>query len=428
MNKHVTFAAFRVPASVSKLVLAILVVPGLAIIAYWWLKPTSEQLYRRGLMAVKTADWSTVADCANRLQRSTQFESHANLLKGFELQSRGRSKEALLAFSKANVHTETREEAYHQAGAVCYQNKQYHECLPLFRQVLQWNPERLDTHQLLAAAYYDIGAMEQAINSLNEVIRISPQDYRPHYMQATILQDFERFGDAALAYEKAARLAPSGTTVADEILAGWGDCLVRLRRYQEALDAMQAGRSWPDILARRAQANFSLRRYNEAIALAEQTLVDSPLHPEAVIVAAQVYERTGELDRSISLLQQTVEKHPYDLRLHHRLADVLGSAGRPDEALNHRNRAGELAKLRAEFAEAHQAAIRETSNAELRLQLGTLAEKLGETEIARNWYQAALGMSPGNKQIQQQWQQFQSQHPLAPKAKQYSPVPQPSEF
>lgn len=407
-----------------------LVVAGLAllIIVIWWLTPTHQQVFQRGLIAVESGDWDVVADCSKRLAGNSHYRAHASLLKGFELHSRGRPEEALLVFREANTHPDTREESYHQAGVVCYELKQYSDCIRLFRQVLQWKPERLETHRLLAATYYDIGAMEQAIHSLNDVIRLSPTDFRPHYMQATILQDFERFADSAIAFEQAARLVPKGTTVADEILAGWGDCLVRLRRYQEALNAMETARSWPDILARRAQACFSLRRFEAAKKLAEQVLVEVPLHPEAVIVAAQVYEQAGEFERSINLLQETLRKHPHDLRLDHRLADVLGSAGRAADALFHRNRAGEIAKLRAAFSEAHQAAIRDVTNAELRLQLGELAEKLGETDIARNWYQAALGMSPGNLQIQQQWQQFQARYPPAYRSEPAAPGPQLSEF
>ena len=402
---------------------------GLLAVRFWWLAPDDQHVFQQGLNAVESSDWNVVADCSRRLSRDSRYNAHASLLKGFELHALGRPKEALLVFSKANAHPDTREEAYHQAGVVCYEMKQYNDCIRLFRQVLQWNPVRLESHRLLAATYYDIGAMEQAIHSLNDVIRLSPDDFRPHYMQATILQDFERFADSAIAFEQAARLAPKGTAVEDEILAGWGDCLVRLRRFQEALNAMETARPWPDILARRAQACFSLRRFEEAKKLAEQALSEAPLHPEAVIAAAQVYELTGETDRSLNLLQASLRKHPDDLRLHHRLADVLGSAGRAEDARVHRNRAGEIAELRAAFSEAHQDAIRDVTNAELRLQLGVLAEKLGETDIARNWYQAALGMSPGDFNIQQQVQQFHARYPQSPQPVPVAGMPQQqSEF
>lgn len=396
--------------------------------AFWWFTPTNQQLFEQGLTAVQSGDWEVVNDCAERLKSKSDFTAHGSLLKGFELQARGRFREALFVFSEANSHPDTREDAYHQAGHVCYQLKQYRDCIGLFSQVLQWNPDRLETHRLLAATYYDIGAMEEAINSLNHVIRLSPQDFRPHYMQATILQDFERFGDSATAFEQAARLVTPNTTVADEILAGWGDCLVRLRRFQEALDAMTAARPWPDILARRAQAHFSLRKFDEARKLAEQALLEAPNHPEAVIVAAQLYEQSSEFERGITLLEEALKQYPMDLRLHNRMADIQGSAGRTEEALIHRNRAGEIAELRAAFSEAHQAAIRDVSNAELRLRLAEIAEKLGETDIAGNWYQAALGMSPGNTQIRQQWQRFQSTYLRNSQVEPASQFQPPAEF
>ncbi|MFM7056562.1 MAG: hypothetical protein ACKO2P_06530, partial [Planctomycetota bacterium] len=72
---------------------------------------------------------------------------------------------------------------------------------------------------------------------------------------------------------------------------------------------------------------------------------------------------------------------------------------------------GEIAELRAAFSKLHQAAVRDLTDAGLRLQLAETADKLGQPQMAAAWYAAALGMAPGDMRIQDQWQRFLSRHP-----------------
>jgi tetratricopeptide (TPR) repeat protein len=281
----------------------------------------------------------------------------------------------------------------------------------LLRQVLEWNPDRTESHRLLASAWYDLGAMEQAIVSLDQVIRLEPNDFRPHYMKATILRDFERFEDASIAFKEAVDRAPAGKPVADEIRSAWGDCLIRLRRYDDALKVLEPAGEWPEVLAWRSQACFSLRRFDDAQRLADQALSKEPLQPEALLVAAMTRERSGDARAAIQMLKDGLKKSPNELRYHHRLADFYGAVGDVEAATLHRNRAGEIAELRSKFSAAHQAMVRDTGTAAKRLELARLAEALGETEMARSWFFAALSLAPEDTEIKTAWQQFQDAHP-----------------
>jgi|JI6StandDraft_1071083.scaffolds.fasta_scaffold05132_2 tetratricopeptide (TPR) repeat protein len=378
---------------------------------YFWGQTDPNVIYLEGRKAAELGQWAAVLENSDELGNFPDFASHEALLRAFVLKSRDQMADALVEFSKAQSHPATREESYFQGGSICYQLGQYVDCIRLFRQVLVWNPEHLEAHQLLAAAYYDIGAMGMAVDSLANVIRLQPEDFRPHYMQGTIYLEAERFADAQEAFEIAARLAPLDSTVADEVRAEWGKCLIRLRRYEDALHAMEPARPWPDILTHRAQACFSLRQFAEAKRFAQEALALSPLNPEAAIISAQIHEREGDAESGISLLQKCLANHPMDLTLHQKLGELLAGTGRVDESLVHRTRAGEIADLRQQFSLAHQNAATDASNPDLRLKLADLAEKLGETELAHGWYLAAIGMSPNDEQIQERWKQFQARNP-----------------
>ena len=197
----------------------------------------------------------------------------------------------------------------------------------------------------------------------------------------------------------------------DEILAGWGACLVRLRRHEEALEVLKPAGNWPDVETQRAVALFELRRPVEALEAAESALRKQPLHPEAATVAARCYELRGEADRGIEVLQAAAAEHPYELEIHLRLADMLSANGQPKAGLEHRRIAAEISEYRRDFSHKQQALVHDDNDAQLRFEIAELAEKLGKIEIARSWLRAAAGMSTATDDIRSYWQQFQERFP-----------------
>ena len=374
-------------------------------------RQSPADLYRSGRAAVLKADWKSATAAADQLQSLPAWKAHAGLLRGFVARGRGQLREALLLFSAANHNPKTRTEAYFQAGSICYQLQQYSQATLLLRQVLEWQPDHPDALRLLAASWYDIGAMEKAIQTLREVSRIAPADCRPIYMQATILRDFERFEDAALAFVEAAEKAPANSTVAREIHAEWGDCLIQLRRWEQALAVLQKAGDWPDVLALRAQAMFSLRRFDEASALANQALTHDPTQPDAALVAAAASERRNQIDNGLQLLNRCLQKHPFDLRLHNRTAELLAAVNRTAEAEQFRRQAAEIARLRAQLSSTQQELVRDSSNVEKRLEIAAVAEQLGELKTAEQWLRAAVGMAPELPAANAALQQFLQKHP-----------------
>ena len=385
-------------------------VVGATLLFLWSRSVDYPKVFQEGLAACEAQNWLRAGECSERLSMNPQFQPHAFLLRGLQQKSEKRYAIAFQTFSKANDHPDTREYAYHEAATMLYEGGQFSQVILMCQQVLQWYSDRTATHRLLAAAYYDIGAMEQAITTLQQVIQREPSDYRPHYMQATILHDFERFEDASAAYDAAAQLVPKDSLANDEVLAGWGECLVRLRKFEQALSVMKLAADWPAVEAQRAVALFSLRQTEAALAAAESALKAMPLHPEAAIIAAQCYELSGESKRSIELLDQVLELHPNELQVHLKLAEILSATGAQDEALAHREAAGRISDLRRRFSHKQQELVRNDDNAALRAEVAAIAEQLGKFKLARTWLRAAAGMASSTPEIQSQWQQFQIRH------------------
>jgi tetratricopeptide (TPR) repeat protein len=401
------------PGGVWLAVVALVTIGTIAGSVFWPRPIDLAERFQTGLEAVQRGDWKTVRLCTHRLLQDNEHQAHAALLQAYEQRALGQSEEAFLTFSKATSDPDTRELAYHEAAALLYEAGQFSQTILMCRQVLEWNSARTDSQRLLAAAYYDIGAMVSAISTLKVVAGQQPDDHRPHYMEASILHDFERFEDAALAYEEAAKRVPQDSPAIDEILVGWGECLVRLRRHAEALDAMEPASRGPEVDAQRAVALFALRQTDAAQEAAESALTRRPHLPEAVAVAAQCYEHKGDVDRGIDLLRDAAELHPHELELHLRLADMLGANGQVAAALEHRSMAATISEYRRDFSHKQQALVHNDDDANLRFEIAQLAEQLGKIEIARSWLRAAVGMASATDEIRSYRQNFQERHPPA---------------
>ena len=229
-------------------------------------------------------------------------------------------------------------------------------------------------------------------------------------MQGCILQDYEQFQQAAAVFEEAANLADEGTEEDAEIRVSWSECLLRLGRYAEALDALQPAGDSANVLLCRAEAHYYLRQFDKARELVETVLPLKPDDVDVITVAVRVFEQARDYDRGIDLVQAALEREPMNIRLLSSAADVYGAAGQLDDAQQFREKAAATGRLQHRFSQLHQEAIKDVNNALLRLELGQLAEQLGKLQIAQTWYEAAFGMAPDNQEVQNEWERFQKAH------------------
>lgn len=370
-----------------------------------------NEVYQQGLKAARLGNVRRLQECRETLAASQDFFPHSQILLGFEHRSHGRFDEALVSFSKGQKDIATREVSFLQAGLICYELKEYREAIQLLGKVVKWNPDDLMAHRMLAAAFYDIGAMNQSLDEIAAVIRLAPEDYRPHYMKAEILKDYEQFQVAASAFEAGAELAPSGSEGEHDVRTGWSECLLRLGRHEEALAALQPLQLSPVVAVRRAEAYYFLRKYEISRRLLEPVLPDRIFDVDAVTLAVRLYEQEENYSAGMRLIQEALDVQPKNVRLLSSAADVFGAGGQREQATEFRELAAELAELQQEFSELHQAAVQDLDDAGLRVRLAEIAVRLGKPKIARTWLEAAVGMEPQNEEVQNSWRQFRENHP-----------------
>ena len=381
-----------------------------------------KQRFEQAVEAARSEDWTTVTTITRELATRPEFESHTALLLGLRLAADGDFETALRSFKRATDNPETELPALVGAGRTLYVLQRYREAIAVLQKAVLLDTAHDEAHRFLASAYYDIGAMDDAQKVLDAIIRFAPDDFRAYRFQAMILHDFELYDEALIQWNAAIDRATLDPKFLAYCQLRKGECLIRLRRYDEACvtlaevrldstgsaaDGLPAADFAGQVFAARAEACLAIRRFDESSRFAAESLSLSPGNVAATLTAVRLAEEQQRNEEAILLLKTAIERHPREAQLFARMADILASIGQTEQANVARSRSAELMALQTRFADLHQQAIAHPDDVTVRLRLAETAESLGRAAIAGMWYQAASGLAPQDAAVQQAFQQFQ---------------------
>lgn len=270
-------------------------------------------------------------------------------------------------------------------------------------EVLQVDAKHTDTHRSLAMIYYDRGAIDHAVQHLNEVARLAPADARPYRLLGLIHKDYERYGEAATFYRQALarKLIPA---TLQEVSIEFAETLIKTRSYQAALDALQKATSTTDVQVLKAQCLIGLGESATAAKILDDVLAQHPEHFSGLNERAGIYLEQQQNESAIKMLQHAVELKPTDYLANFRLAQSLRAAGKSEEADEAAERAADIKTKREQFSKLHQDATAKPQDAQVRIELGDLAAELDMPDLSITWYKAAVGLDPQNAPAQQKLQ------------------------
>ena len=333
------------------------------------------------------------------MESAEEYRPHRALLQGMRQLRSGQVEQAAAAFEAASRHPDTRAWAYTATGEALYRMRRLSEACRVLQIALTFDPDQIEAHRWLSAAYYDLGAMDLALKHLQRVGELDPDDARAPRMRGLILKDYELYSRAANEYEAALKRRPQ-KELEEAIRRELAHCLVELRRYDEALAHLDRCRPTPDVLVLRAKARLGLGAADQAEALVRQALQSEPDNREALILAATLALQEGRTGEALETLQRACRKYPRDYLIRLKLAQAHQAAGNDAEAAEHMREMERLRDLRARFTELHQQALNDTTDADLRFRLGRLAVQLGKRDLARSWFTMALSLDPSHRRAQ----------------------------
>lgn len=188
------------------------------------------------------------------------------------------------------------------------------EAEKLYRRVLG---TRADANVLnnLADALASQGRGDEAIESLQQALRLNPEFVEARYNLGSMLQECGRLEEAATAYRNALKIRPELVEARNNL----GNVLASLGRPQEAVE-----------------------EYRRAIAT-------RPSYAEAHANLGAALHRLGQIDKAIGCYRQSLKFNDQQPLVHHQFGIALREAGQLDEAVAVVRR---VVTLRPDYAEA----------------------------------------------------------------------------
>ncbi|MFT6093995.1 MAG: tetratricopeptide (TPR) repeat protein [Pseudohongiellaceae bacterium] len=259
-----------------------------------------------------------------------------------------------------------------------YQNGQYNEAEKLSVLITQQFPEHQFAWKVLGAVFRQTGRKPEAINAIQKVMQLSPQDAQTHSSLGNMLRELGRFEEAQLSCKQAIALKPDFAEAHNNL----GAALQGLGRLEEAQASYRQAIALNSNFAE-AHSNLGgtlreLGRLEEAELSCRQAVAlesDSALaHCDLGIMLREL----GRLEEAQASYRQAIALKPDFAEAHNSLGGTLRELGRLEEAqLSYR----QAIALKSDFALAH-------SN------LGVTLKDLGRLEEAGASCRQAIALQP----------------------------------
>jgi len=278
---------------------------------------------------------------------------------------------------------------------IAYRTRRYREAERDLVAVLAADPDAVDAHRLLAAMYYDAGAIPQAIRHLEETARLAPSDPRPVRLLGLIHADYERYDDAVARYVESLARGPDQPD-REVVLREMAACEIKLRRHREALATLdRLAEPTPAAEVLRAECLLAIGDRAAARRIVDRVRAADPDDLEALVLDGTILLEDGDAAAAVTPLARAVAAHPHEYLARFRLAQACDGAGREGDAAREYAEAERIRKTRKEFSELHQAAWDAPGDAAVRRRLAAVAASLGRPDREAVWLDAARAIDAG---------------------------------
>src|SRR5574338_745997 len=187
------------------------------------------------------------------------------------------------------------------------------------KNILKTYPKSIDTYRLLGKAYLESQRYTQALDILQRVLSVIPDDFISQIGMSIIREDEANLDQAIWHMERAYEVQPFNPAVQDE-----------LRRLYGRRDGVQP----PKIrLTRGALVRMYTRGelYPQAIAETRAALAEDPQRYDLRVLLARLYYQTGQKNDAAEVCSELLAKLPYCYEANRLLAEILPTTSRADE-------------------------------------------------------------------------------------------------
>ena len=368
---------------------------GLAFCLFSFVRRPLEDEFVIGQAALARGEWAVVSRQIELLRQRSDQADQIHLLRGGLLLRTGDARGAIAELVRVRSNGTLRDQALLLLCEAFYQLKQWIDATAVAKELLRLHPDHVEAHRWLGAAYFDLGAMDQAELHLKQLARLAPSDYTPHQLLGVIHKDYERFKEAIADFQQALERNPP-TAIAVEIRLELAKALIQQNQFDTALQTLDF--PWPtnDIELRvvRIECLWTMNHRDEAKRELNTVFMAAPDDPQVLWIAARIAlddNRTGD---ALRWLQQVVTADPSNHQALYEISLAFRRLGKDKEAQEFLDRRNVAHTLFERLVDLNQKAIAEPNNATLREELASVCDQLGKKELAAVWRDAAAALRP----------------------------------
>lgn len=386
-----------------------LIVGAVFAIGYWWRLRHPESCYQRGREALNIRDDDTVNLEADRLVQTPGYEAKGHLLKGLLLVRAGKPTQALQELEKANSES-TNIDAGAAVAQCLYKLGRFVEAIDVAHATLERDSHRTDARRWLAAAFYDLGAISDAVFELKQISSEAASDPRPARLLGLIAKDSEQYKDAIEYYRESLKRDPRQFD-RETILVELAESQVKLSLFEEALTTLEQCQRSATVLTWQAEAKRGLGQFDEAESLLrDATALDSRYFPARLELGKLLLDQQ-RIDEALKELKSAANLQQMNRIVHLQLSQALRQSGQNEQADAELTRMEQIKAIEREFTDLHDSAAQHPGDLEIRLRLGELAGQLQKPELAKMWLRAAQSIAPADPRVRAALNSANSVHP-----------------
>jgi tetratricopeptide (TPR) repeat protein len=229
--------------------------------------------------------------------------AHNNL--GAVLRAAGQPAEAAQSFRRALALRPDFVDAHVNLGVVLAELQRNEEALAQFQTALRYDPQSTNARNNLAAALFRLGRADDAMAEYRAVLRQGGVA-EAHYGLALVLRDQSRVAEAIEHLQEAIRLDPKHAAAQKTL----GDCFVELERLADAAGAYERALALnpSDVVARYNLGSTLARsgRLPEAIEQYRRVVELAPKEADAWGSLAVAYAAVGRSQEAISAAEESI--------------------------------------------------------------------------------------------------------------------------
>src|SRR5438477_9628646 len=176
-----------------------------------------------------------------------------------------------------------------------------------YRRAIDLDPQLIDAYINLGNLYGELGLQEDSLETLQQALELDPENSELYLSVGDAYRTQNLYQDAIQAYRQALILNPDNSVASDNLRDVRERVNDQLRRLMDQERRIDEDPSSAARYAELASLYLDMRRYDEALSIANQMLALDPTGRTGYDMLAAVYEQMGERDLAAETYTNIVE-------------------------------------------------------------------------------------------------------------------------